>query len=94
MKEPILARTLLFSSIGGRKTGVTKTSYRLDWNLVETSLGAMLEPRSITMVNPESVSALDTHDEGFTNIMEYNEDRMQDQFNTGGGLFFRTFSAN
>lgn len=86
MKEPITSRTILFDTL---RDG---TKVRLDWNLVDTPQGGMLEPRSIGMVNAESVNSIDAFDEGFTKFQELDEDVMQELFNTGGCLFFRTYN--
>lgn len=92
MKEPLLGRTLLFGSIGGRKRVIGKTLYQLDWNLVDTALGLMLEPRSLSFHNPDDIRHSDTFDEGFTSTVEIDENVMQATFNTGGNLFFRDFN--
>ena len=87
MKEPIISRTLLVDSL---RDG---TKYQLDWNLVDAGLGLMLEPVSISYVNADAVAHIDAIDEGFTKILEIDEDVMQTTFNTGGSLLFRNFNV-
>lgn len=88
MKEPILSRTLLFDLLKDKKTMI-----RLDWNLVDTVLGGMLEPRSMSGINAaESIQNFDVFDAGFTSFRSQNEDTMQSIFSTGGILFPRDYN--
>jgi hypothetical protein len=87
VKEPILSRTLLMDTL---RDG---TKMLLDWNLVETSLGTMLEPASISLVNGEATAAIDAMDAGFSKTLEIDEDTIQGLFNSGGNLLFRNFNV-
>lgn len=77
-RAPILSRELFYDQ---NPDG----SYRLlDFCLVNTSLGAMIEPRNLIAVNGGKVRAVDAFGaDSFTKISEMNED-----------TFYRTFNFN
>jgi len=77
-RTPIQSRDGFFKIISGVRVP-------LHWNLVETAIGAMLEPRQLlgpsTSPLAEKVDAVDA---GFTRETEYNEDLLSYQHSTGG----------
>ena len=79
MKSPILSRTRLYGRM--RRTG---QRYPIDWDLVNTELGGMLEPHNVLGPNVGAVQIVDIEDISFNDILEINEDQMQDMFGTGG----------
>lgn len=80
MKDPIQRRTLLFGRM--RRTG---DLYPIDWAIVNTEVGAMLEPRPLfPLVDTGAVSPVDIQEQSFSDTMEINEDQMQDLFGTAG----------
>lgn len=48
----------------------------LDWNLVNTSLGAMIEPRQIRVFDGGKVVNADVYDASFNDRREFNEDKL------------------
>jgi hypothetical protein len=61
MNAPILSRTMLFARL---RDGTLR---HLDFNLVGTSLGAMLEPRTLIRANGAMVNE-DVYDSNFTDF--------------------------
>lgn len=88
MKEPIRKRELLFGRM--RRTGQL---YPLDWNLVDTELGGMLEPRQVLGPDPGKIVVADVEFNSVDRITEINEDQMQDIFCGGGYQLPRDFNA-
>ena len=83
-KAPILSRTRLYETL---RDG----SFRnLDWNLVNTTLGAMMEPVSIVM---GPITQRDPYDESFTDRMSISGDQQYQLMGTGGQLWPRTFNT-
>lgn len=79
MKAPILARDRMYGRM--RRTG---DLYPLDWNIVNTELGAMMEPRQILGADANKIVNLDIEDNSFNRITEVNEDEMVNLFNHSG----------
>lgn len=61
-KSPILSRDGFYVE---RPGGLARL---LDWNIVNTSLGAMFEPRQLNVVPIDGFSALNSIDGGFTRL--------------------------
>lgn len=62
-KLPITTRTILFQRLA------SGSLIRLPWNLVNTSLGAMVEPVSVAWLDPDQKAGLtdvDLEDQAFT----------------------------
>lgn len=77
-KAPILNREAFYSRL---RDG----SYRdLDWHLVNTSLGAMVEPRQILGIVAGKVTQRDVYDASVTKLTEFNEDKMFTLLGTAG----------
>lgn len=77
-KAPILSRECFFDRL-------SDGTYRdLDWNLVNTSLGAMVEPRAIRLIDPGKVAQLDWRDVSFTSRREMDEDQFFSVMGTAG----------
>ena len=72
-KLPILRRTRFFERLSDG------TFRDLDWQLVDTTLGSMLEPRTLIM-DTAALQALDVYDSGVTERV----------LNPGGALFTLT----
>jgi hypothetical protein len=77
MKAPILSRELLFDTL---RDGSKRL---LDWNLVNTELGAMLEPRNV-LPAMAPMTAIDAYDASFTRFVEFDEDLLVATFNVSG----------
>lgn len=77
-REPILSRELHFSR--ARNSGLI---YFQNYALVNTSLGAMVESRSFSML-PENGAPIDMVDAGVDNVTEINTDEMSDTLGTSG----------
>lgn len=89
-KAPILSRTLLYSRIGRSEP----PTYRLlDWCLVNTSLGAMMEPRQLSVVDPSNVTDQDVNDTSFNAIMEYDENKLYAETGTSGSQITKVFNT-
>lgn len=74
---PILTRTLLWETLSDG------TIHVLDWQLVQTSLGQMIEPR--TLVRPiGDVKDEDLFESGFTDMRKVQSDAMWGLFNFAG----------
>ena len=77
---PILGRTLLYEYL---PDGVTY--HQLDWNIVETSLGSMVEPR----VMNRNLAEMDIQNEdlfqgGYTAILKLSSDDLFTQYGVLG----------
>lgn len=79
-----MPRTPILNREGYYKTLTDGTIVDLDWNVVNTSLGAMLEPRQVTAGLGMDGAAIDAVDAGYSRRLEYDEDLLVAQFNTGG----------
>jgi hypothetical protein len=71
----------------------TNQLYPLDWNLVNTELGGMIEPANLLGPNPNAVQTVDIEDVSSNDIMEINEDQMQDLFNHAGRQLPYSFNS-
>ena len=68
-KGPILNREVFYDTLGDG------TLRFLDWNLVSTELGAMIEPRSLSVLPANNkVVQVDVVDSSFTRFSPMNED--------------------
>lgn len=77
-KAPILNREAFYSKL---RDG----SFRdLDWNLVNTSLGAMVEPRQLRRVDGGKVVHQDVYDNSFNRRTEFDENQMATLMGTAG----------
>lgn len=76
-RAPILSREGLYRKLSDG------TIVPIDWNLVNTSLGVMLEQRQV-LAQTTPVGEIDAKDAGFTRMVEFNEDQLQYRFSTGG----------
>lgn len=86
-RNSILNRTVFY-------TKLRDGSFRfLDWNLVQTTLGAMLEPRQIRYIDDTKIVNVDVFDMNFNHLKEYNEDKMWSEMNTAGWLLPRDYTA-
>ena len=84
-KTPILSRE------GFYKTSLGGTLVPLDWNLINTNLGVMLEQRQMGPArNP--LKDIDAIDAGFTRFADIDEHRLQFLFSTGGSALPTNFS--
>lgn len=86
-RAPILSRELFY-------TKNPDGSYRLlDWCLVNTSLGGMIEPRNLNAINGGRVRGVDAFGaDSFTKISEMNEDEFYRKFNLNGRQIPVTFA--
>jgi hypothetical protein len=86
-KSPILSREIFYDVLGDG-------SYRwIDWALVGTELGAMVEANVegvISGVGP--VTNMDMVDISFTKISKFDEGKFIDTFSTGGYLFPKDYT--
>lgn len=78
-KAPILNRQGFYTKLRGG-------TYRdLDWNLVNTSLGAMVEPRQLVLVAGGKITEKDRFDgDDFNSRTELSGDLFYRYHNTGG----------
>ncbi len=67
-RAPILSRELLYT------TNPDGSFRLLDWCLVNTSIGAMIEPRNLQTFNGGNVRGLNVYEAGITAIKPFNED--------------------
>lgn len=88
-----MPRVPILSREGYYKTLTDGTRVPLDWNLVNTSLGAMLEQRQVVGFCSSPLAAVDAKDASFTREVEYDENVLQFQFSTGGAAVPRDFST-
>jgi len=87
-----MPRTPILNREGYYKKLSDGTITFLDWNLVDTPLGAMLEQRQVRATCSPFI-ALDAKDAGFSRLVEYSDDVLQFQFSTGGQALPTDFSA-
>lgn len=85
-KGPVLSRELFYDKL---RDGTFRD---LDWALVNTTLGAMLEPRSIATVG-SPVRQVDALDVSFTRRTQMDETVMFRTFGTAGPLVPVDFNA-
>lgn len=85
-RAPILSREGYYKKLSDG------TMVPLDWNVVGTSLGAMIEQRQVC-VTTSPLAAIDAKDAGFTRMLEMDENVLQFQSGTGGQALPTDFSA-
>ena len=80
-RSPITSRTLFYDQL---RDG----TYRLlDWCVINTSLGLMVEPRNIATVPANGKVVQNIFDDtSFTEIKQMDEDQFYRFYNTGGRL--------
>ena len=74
-------------SIKARRAFFTKvrTGYKLiDWYAVDTSLGAMVEPRPVLELAGGKVVDIDAQENAVSSFTYFNEDKFFTQYLTGG----------
>lgn len=77
-KAPVLSRELFFDRL-------PDGTYRdLDWALVNTSLGAMVEPVCLSYAGLNRITQIDQRDMSFTSRRELDEDQMFSLLGTAG----------
>lgn len=77
-KAPILNREAFYDRLSDG------TFRDLDWNLVNTSLGAMVEPRQVVLVDGGKVAQRDLKDASFNSRREFDEDKLFSLMGTAG----------
>lgn len=84
-KAPILSRTQLFDTLPSRSGNRrAMTFYNLDWCLVNTSLGAMLEARPA--IRTGFAANEDPYDTDFNDRLPMARTQLYATFNSGGDL--------
>lgn len=81
-KAPILSRTLLYARLT-----TSKSDIRMPFNLVNTSLGAMVEPVSTGLMDPDQkagVTDLDMEDQAWTDMYRVEPAAMFQALGTWG----------
>ncbi len=68
--DSIKNRTLLYRRITGRHSGQPKLYELMDFCIVNTTLGAMIEPRSVLPGNNGGMTNSDVYNNAFTEIIE------------------------
>jgi hypothetical protein len=88
-KAPILHRTRFVDVL---RDG---TQIFLDWNLVNTSLGAMMEPVSMAHApgQLQQTTQGDPYDVSFNALLPMSRDALFSITNSGGELFPRTYNT-
>lgn len=76
-KTPILSRDLLYDTL---RDGSIRL---LDWCLVNTSLGGMVEPRQLNF-NGGSVGTIDALDASYTRLTPMKDDQLNALLGTSG----------
>jgi hypothetical protein len=87
-KSPILSREIFYDQLGDGTFRI------LDWCLVSTELGGMIESRHPTLAGHGTtpVANTDVVDCSFTKISQMNEDKFFTLFNTAGWQIPKDFS--
>ena len=83
-KTPITSRRSFFETI--RADTVNKSKRMLDWNMVDTALGPMAEPRAVLNGAMGPVTNVDAVDAAFDSITEMQAEQFQAATGTGGEL--------
>jgi hypothetical protein len=83
---PILNRTLLYERL---RDG---TIHLLDFQIVGTSLGTMIEPRCLTR-QTGAVANSDPYENGYDDIREVNKDSMFSSLGFGGSQWPRNWNT-
>ena len=85
-KSPILYREAFYDVLNDG-------SYRdLDWNLVNTSIGACMEPRSLLGFGTGKITNIDVVDASINKRSQLDEDTMYRLMGTAGRLFSIDFN--
>ena len=88
MRAPILSRECFYDRM---RDGTFRD---LDWNLVNTSLGGMMEPRQLSLAAIDIARAnLDLQDLSFSRRVEMDEDQLFSMLGTSGPQLPVDFSA-
>lgn len=77
-KLPILNREIFFEKLNDGSMRL------LDWAVVNTPLGAMVEPRQLASIGNGKVVQVDVVDTSFTKMSEMDEDAFYSLTGTGG----------
>lgn len=92
-KKPILSRTLLYDTLQSRGADRrTLTFFYLDWTLVQTSLGAMLEARPI--IRTGFAANEDPYDTDYNDRRPVTRAQLYPTFNSGGDLMPRDWNTS
>ena len=83
-KTPITSRRSFFETI--RADTVNKSKRMLDWNMVDTALGPMAEPRAVLNGAMGPVTNVDAVDAAFDSITEMQAEAFQQATGSGGEL--------
>lgn len=89
-KSPVLDRTIFYDTLNDG------TLRLLEWNLVNTTLGQMIEPRNLSSVGigASRVVQIDEKDlVNFNRILPFDEDQFFATFLTGGQQLPRDYNA-
>ena len=86
-KEPIIERVALFQRLRDN------TLRQLDWNIVETSLGKMLEPRAFFRADSDDIKNVDVYDANYTSIRILDAGAFANEFQTDGIQFPSDFNT-
>lgn len=86
-KTPILSRERFYDTLGDG-------SHRLlDWCLVNTELGAMIEPRQSFVMGINPITNIDAHDMSYNKSSYFDEGKFFSTFNTGGYIVPKDISS-
>lgn len=85
-KAPILSREGFFTTL---RDGSIRD---LDWNLVNTNLGAMMEPRQLSIVG-SPVTDVDPNDYSYTRRVQLDENTLPETLGTAGPQLPYDFNA-
>ena len=87
-KTPITDRTMLYDVLR-----YDKTIRFLDWNVVETELGTMVEPRPFGPgYGTVKVTDVDVYDASANRLVQYDENTFAREYGTGGNQLPADFS--
>ena len=75
-KSPVLYRESFYDTL---RDGTIRM---IDWNLVDTELGACVEPRGILMNGP--INQIDVVDASANRLTQFDEDTFGETFGSGG----------
>lgn len=83
---PILGRTMLYERL---RDG---TIHLLDWNLVSTTLGLMIEPRTMIRATGNMQNS-DPYENGYTDMLEVPQATLFATYNFGGSQWPRVYNS-
>ena len=88
-KAPVLDRTAFYDTL---KDGTIRF---LDWNLINTKLGQMIEPAplSIYSFGATRIVQIDERDASITRLLPFNEDQFYRTFFVGGPTYCRDINT-